>query len=234
MTNSLATSPVGVELLDDPSADPRVVEESLRNIARANRWFGGRSAVRFGLARALKGLPAGPLTLFDVGTGAADLPSDAERWARSRGYGIRAMGIDRSFPAARIATANGVPTVVGCAGGLPLADRSVDLVLVSQVLHHLARPAAIKLLAEVSRVARHAVVVSDLRRSPFAVAGFWLGSRVLGFDPATCADGITSVRRGYTPVELRDLMVAAERPAPVWRRPGYRLVAVWRRTDAHR
>jgi ubiquinone/menaquinone biosynthesis C-methylase UbiE len=227
MSNSLTTSPVGVELLDDPAADPRLVEESLRSIALSNRWFGGRAAMRFGLSRALKGVGLGPLTLFDVGTGAADLPLDAERWGRSRGFSIRGIGIDRSHPAARVARGNGVATVVGCAGSLPLRDESVDLVLVSQVIHHLTRSAAMQLLAETRRVARRAVIVCDLRRARLAQAGFWLGSRVLQFDPATRADGITSVRRGYRVAELKDLMDAAGLPAPVWTRPGYRLVAVW-------
>jgi hypothetical protein len=78
-------------------------------------------------------------------------------------------------------------------------------------------------------VARRAVIVCDLRRAKLAQAGFWLGSRVLQFDAATRADGITSVRRGYSIREFKDLLIAAGLPAPVWARPGYRLVAVWRR-----
>ena len=71
----LLRSPVGVELLDDPAADPATVAESLRNIARSNRWFGGAAAVRHGLARVLADVPAGAtLTLADVGTGLGDLP----------------------------------------------------------------------------------------------------------------------------------------------------------------
>nr|MBA3317368.1 hypothetical protein [Gemmatimonadales bacterium] len=38
----LAVTPLGAELLDDPAADPETVIESLRNIARSNRWFGGQ------------------------------------------------------------------------------------------------------------------------------------------------------------------------------------------------
>ena len=155
------------------------------------------------MARALEGAAARSLTLFDVGTGAADLPRDAEQWGRRRGFVIRGMGIDRNYAAARVARANGVATVVGCAGTLPLGDRSVDLVLVSQVIHHLTLPAVIQLLAECGRVAKRAVIVCDLRRARLAEAGFWLGSRVLGFDAATRADGITSVRRGYSVAEFR-------------------------------
>jgi hypothetical protein len=46
----LTPSPTGTELLDDPTTDSRLVAESLGNIARANRWFGGLAAVRHGRA----------------------------------------------------------------------------------------------------------------------------------------------------------------------------------------
>ena len=45
----LALSPLGRELLDDPDADPAAVGESLRHVARANRWFGGARAVHWAL-----------------------------------------------------------------------------------------------------------------------------------------------------------------------------------------
>ena len=44
-TGHLGISPIGIELLDDPDADPAAVTLSLRNVARANRWFGGAAAV---------------------------------------------------------------------------------------------------------------------------------------------------------------------------------------------
>lgn len=55
---TLALSPIGHELLDDPGADPAIVTESFRNLARSNRWFGGAAAVRFGLAQLIPGAPA--------------------------------------------------------------------------------------------------------------------------------------------------------------------------------
>ena len=67
-TGHLGISPIGIELLDDPDADPAAVTLSLRNVARANRWFGGAAAVRYGLRRLLRDVPPGrPLTLLDLG-----------------------------------------------------------------------------------------------------------------------------------------------------------------------
>jgi SAM-dependent methyltransferase len=225
----LLLSPVGAELLDDPAADPRAVSLSLENIARANRWFGGAAAVRHGLIRMLQGLPAGTcLTLLDIGTGIGDLPLMAMRLARRRGLQLVPVGLERSPVAARLARRAGLPTAVACGGAPPVRARSVDLVLVSQLLHHLARPSAIRLLRNCDRLARLGVIVADLRRSRLGPPAFWLGARALRFDRITRADGITSIRRGYTTGELRALLAAAGVDALVERRPGLRLVATWR------
>jgi SAM-dependent methyltransferase len=225
----LRLNQVGTELLDDPGADPATVARSLRNIARSNQWFGGAAAVRHGLARALRGVPAGTtLTLADLGTGLGDLPRSAVRWAARRGIRLVPVGLERSPVAAGLARASGIPCVVGCAGTPPFRDRSVDLVLVSQVAHHLADESAVRLFRTCDRLARRAVIVADLRRGPLGPAAFWIGARALRFDGVTVVDGMTSLRRGYTVGELRGLLAAAGVRAEVARRPGYRLVAVWR------
>jgi SAM-dependent methyltransferase len=229
----LELSPIGAELLDDPSADPATVAASLRNIARANRWFGGAAAARRGLDRALADLPHGAtVTLADLGTGLGDLPRAAVGWAARRGVRLVAVGLERNRAAARLAAAAGVPCAVGCAGATPLRDKSVDLVLVSQLAHHLSEESAVRLFRECDRVARRAVVIADLRRGRLGPLAFWVGARALRFDPVTVADGMTSIRRGYTTSELSGLLHQAGVRATVERRPGYRLVATWRPGEA--
>lgn len=98
----------------------------------------------------------------------------------------------------------------------------------SQVVHHLASDAVVELFRAVTALARVGVVVADLRRSEAAVIAFRVGSAALRFDAVTRADGITSLRRGYTAVELLALARRAGAQASVARRPGFRLVATWR------
>lgn len=226
---SVALSPLGTELLDDPAADPAIVGESLRNIARANRWFGGRLALHWALNRLLADQPRGTrLSLLDVGTGLGDLPRAAVRWGAARGLDIQPIGIERSRVAAQLARSAGVIAVLGCAGALPVRERSVDVVLVSQVAHHFAPGSVVELIRACDRVARLGVVIADLRRSPVAIAGFRLAGVLLGFDRVTLADGVTSIRRGYSADELELLLRRAGVATPVHRRPGFRLVAAWR------
>ena len=225
----LTIVPIGTELLDDPAADPALAAESLRNITRSNRWFGGAAAVRFGLGRALDGMARGiTVSLLDIGTGAGDLPGAARRWAERRGLRLVPVGLERSRVAATLAHRAGVPCAVACAGVPPVGDKSVDVVLVSQLVHHLDAGSAVRLLRTCDRLARRAVIVTDLRRGALGRFAFWVGARALRFDPVTVADGMTSIRRGYTTSELRALLARAGVRGVVTRRPGYRLVAVWR------
>lgn len=228
MTGLSLLNSLGDELLDHPDADPRMVEESLRHIARSNRWFGGWWAVRHGLERLLTEVPKGTtLTLLDIGTGNGDLPRRAVDWAHGRGITLRLIGLERHPTAAGLARDGGIRMLLGCAGSLPIRDGSVDLVLASQLVHHLTPEAIIHFFQAVNRIARLGVVVADLRRSPLALAGFWMGARLFGFDEATRADGLTSVRRGFQESELSDLLCRAGITASVERTPGFRLVTSW-------
>jgi ubiquinone/menaquinone biosynthesis C-methylase UbiE len=222
-------SAAGFELLDDPGAEPAQVCESLRNIGRANRWFGGAAAVRYGLERALTPTPPGArVTMVDVGTGLGDLPRMAVAWGAARGITLVPIGLERHTAAARLAGNLGLQVIVGDGAALPFGSNSVDLVLLSQVAHHFAPAGIVHLFRECTRVARRAVIVADLRRSSMAAVGFRVAGRVLRFDPDTMRDGVTSLRRGFTPASLTMLLGQAGIHASVVRRPGARLVAVWR------
>jgi len=231
MTSTPLSAPLGDELLDHPDADPRSVETSLHHIARSNRWFGGWWAVRRGLERLLPDVPEGTkLTLLDVGTGAGDLPRSAVGWARKRGISLVPVGVERHRAAAGLARSGGVATMLACASALPVRARSVDLVVASQLIHHLRPEAIVEFFHAANRLARVGVIIADLRRSPMAMAGFWLGARLFRFDPATKVDGLTSVRRGFRSGELSDLLARAGIMGRVEQTPGFRLLATWRVT----
>lgn len=217
------------EVLDDPHADPVMVLRMLQDITRSNRWFGGCHAVRWGLAQLFgREDRGGRFVVCDIGTGAGDLPRDAERWARSRGMSFTSVGLERIPAAAALAHSTGMPMVLGCASALPFASRSVDVVLVSQMAHHLSRPDAAALFADCSRIARRGVVIADLRPSKAYTLAFQVGARLLQMHPATRIDGITSIARGFTVDALRDLVATSGHAAQVAALPFARVSAAWR------
>jgi 2-polyprenyl-3-methyl-5-hydroxy-6-metoxy-1,4-benzoquinol methylase len=113
---------------------------------------------------------------------------------------------------------------------LPFDDESIDVVLASQLLHHFPADEAVAVVSEMNRVARTAVVISDLRRSFLAAAGLWIASFPLGFHPVSRHDGVVSVMRGFVPGELADIIEKATGKRPmIRRRIGFRLTTSWTR-----
>jgi len=221
------SAPVGCELLDDPKADPSLVRESLRHIARSNRWLGGLAAARFGVDRLIRGQPGTAFSLLDVGTGAGDIPAALARAYARRGIVLRTFGVEQHPAAAALALGRGLRVVLGDGRALPIGAGSVDIVLLSQIAHHLRVDGIVALSKEATRVARLGVVLADLERSRAAAIGFRVASRALGFDSVTRTDGVTSLMRGFRPTELVALLEAAGVAARIDRRPGWRLVATW-------
>jgi len=217
----------GVEILDDPGVDPVVRERSLNDVAKSNRWLGGLRAVSLEVRAAVREL-GGDLTLLDVGTGLADIPRCSSVNATCDGITLTTIGVDEAR--SLLVTARDRLTHAVCADALalPFRDRSVDIVICSQVLHHFDAADAERLVREINRVARRAVIVSDLRRSWIAAIGFWLVSFPLRFHAVTRHDGFVSVLRGFTTDELHRIVEAATGSVPVIsRRLGYRLTARW-------
>ncbi|HET7623059.1 MAG TPA: methyltransferase domain-containing protein [Gemmatimonadaceae bacterium] len=222
----------GTEYLDEPGVDGAVTVRSLEDVARANRYFGGKSAPLAELRIALRELrtpvEGEELVLLDVGTGLGDIAASARAVAADIGIPLRTVGVDASEPLARTAACEALATVRADALALPFADHSMDIVLCSQLLHHFEDRRAVTLLRELDRVAKHRVIVSDLRRSWLAASGIWLASFPLNFHPVSRHDGVVSVLRGFTRRELQEMVSrAVQRQAHVRRRPTFRLTAVW-------
>ena len=217
----------GFEHLDNPDTTPALRERSLRDVRRANTVLGGANAVLAEVRRVLP-LLTGTATLLDVGTGLADIPLRARGLAARKGIRLYTLGLDEAASLATLSNDVLDGSICGDARKLPFATGSIDVVTCSQVLHHFEEHEISVVLRELNRVARHAVIVSDLRRSWFAVGGFWIVTWLLGFHPVSRHDGMVSVLRGFTSHDLSEhVLRSTGRMATIRRHLGYRLTATW-------
>jgi SAM-dependent methyltransferase len=212
-----ATEP---ELLDGGVPDHEAIR-SLSDLRFVNRWLGGRRS----LLRAVRPLLGGIARprLLDVGCGSADLPGFLARTLPSRPV---AVGVDLKLVHLKQAPRE-VQRVVADVRRLPFAAGSFDVVTASLFLHHFDGPEVAEVLRSLYALSRRALVVNDLRRAlvPY-VFGRAVFPRVFR-SPVSVADGLLSIRRGFTPGEL----LAAFREARIdgvriRRSFPYRLVAV--------
>jgi hypothetical protein len=194
------------EFLDRP-VSPADRDGTLADIVRLSAWFGGywlssRAVERLaGASRAL--------LIADVGGGRGDFARRVRRRAARRGRRIRVVVVDRDGNLPARAAGPGLLAVRADATALPFRAGAVDVVTASLTLHHLEPAAAVRCLAEMRAAARLGVVVNDLLRSPVTLALVWLATRLLARHRFSRHDGPLSVRRAYSPQELRRLAARA-------------------------
>ena len=170
-------------------------------------------------------LPSRDATVLDVATGSGDLLVTLARRAPT----LRLIGLDRH--ATTLDEARGVAVgslVRGDALALPFDDASVDVVISTMFLHHLPDDVAVSALAEMRRVARHAVVVADLIRD--ARAYRWIRLFTALSSPMVRHDARASVAHAFTMAEFaRIARRAGLNDARLERTFGHRFALTWKR-----
>jgi SAM-dependent methyltransferase len=180
------------ELLDDPSLPVEVVAEAYEALARTHRWLGNTAAI----LRRLRNSQPPVRSVLDIGCGQGALLLEIRRR-----LGVEVVGFDLR-PAPESAP---VPILMGDAVVDPLP--SADVALAVCMAHHLSEPDIIRLIHNVSRSCRRFILL-DLVRHGLPLVLF--RTFVCPFLPEiNVADGVTSIRRSYTPSELRNIVDTA-------------------------
>lgn len=199
-----------VECFDDPTRPAADVARDYAQLDRVNRLF--RHADPF--TRLLQRDPRSPrwqnAAVLEIGAGTGGLATELLAWSRRRGWAWAYTCLD-SNPVG--IAANPIPCkVLGDALQLPFPDGTFDLVLASQMTHHLDDPGVIVHLREAWRVTRGSMIISDLHRNLFLLSLVTVTSPILRLSRQLCADGRLSVRRGFRTGEWRRAARAAGIP----------------------
>lgn len=244
MGADLSARAVGVsELMDDPAADARMLERTYRRFGAVNAVVSRPGALYRAdvrpRARRRRDTGSGRLRILDVGAGGGDLCRALAVRLRRDGFPAEITALDVDPRAVSWAQAHDRGAGIGyrCAPVAELVrDGEVfDVVLSNHVLHHLDEDSLVGMLEDTRRLAApHGLVAHhDISRSrggyvAFA-AGTWLLAGTVLAGSFIREDGLTSIRRSYTPDEL-----AAVAPAGWEVRRGFpsRLELRWEQDDA--
>jgi ubiquinone/menaquinone biosynthesis C-methylase UbiE len=202
------------EMMDAPDNPRDLLEDDLRNLRIINRYLGNYRSVLRGVKRIVEEQKLRHFSLLDVGTGSGDIPVKIAAWARRKNLPAELIALDFEPVTLRAAvdqTADypEIALVRGDGRALPFATGSFDFVLSSQMLHHFSEEGIIHLLREWSRVARRAIIVSDLIRHSVAYYGIGLLTKLFTCNVMTRTDAPLSVERAFTLKEWRELFERA-------------------------
>jgi len=196
------------EILDSNTCPPAEVQASLRDICRINRWFGGIATTRKLIERAADATGKKHFSLLEVAAGFGEVPRAAGRELAAKGITLDVIDLDRApnhlQPSHRGLVADALE--------LPFRDGSFDLVSCSLFAHHLGPCELARFAGEASRVSRCALLINDLIRHPLHLALVYAGFPLMR-SYVSRVDGVASVRRSYTPEEMRSILANGASPS---------------------
>jgi ubiquinone/menaquinone biosynthesis C-methylase UbiE len=203
------------EMMDLPCASPPLLEEDLANLRVINSYLRAHHGVLRVLEHAVRAHNIDRFSLLDVGTGSGDIPVRIAEWARKNALRaqITALDTEAVTVSAAVRQTRGFPEIIvmrADAAAPPFNAGSIDFVLSSQFLHHFTEEKIITLLRTWSRIARRAIIVSDLVRHPLAYLGIRTLTRLFTRNIMTLTDAPLSVRRAFTVAEWHDLFRSAD------------------------
>ena len=191
------------EILDSDEVSPEAAAQSLRDLRWVNRWFGGVRTSADLLRRAMRARHLREASVLEVAAGDGYSIAQAVRRLKIEGFYIDLVCLDRRLLPRDASCCD--RAVAGDALALPFPPASFDFVSCGLFVHHLAPAQVVEFLNGALEVARHAVLINDLRRSRLHLALVCAGwplfrSRI------SWIDGMMSVRQAYTPRELREMI----------------------------
>ncbi len=215
-----------VEQMDKPDADRELLFNTYRHFARINPIVSGWRGIYRDSMRPLM-RKAGTVRILDIGFGGGDVIRSLERWTRRDGFSVSFTGIETDERALEFVRRLDWPAHVVFEHS-PLnqvAGRGdvFDFVISNAVLHHLADDEVANFGRSARQCCRSKAIFSDIERHPAAVPLFAPLAKVFCPNSYACEDGLTSIRRSFTHIELRQLLGDSWN---VFRKIPFRLVAM--------
>ncbi|MGM9470614.1 class I SAM-dependent methyltransferase [Pseudarthrobacter sp. YS3] len=194
-----------VEMMDRPDCDPVKLERTYRQFGMVNRLFSGWRLLYVRELRPLMS-PDHVTTILDIGCGGGDVARLLANWSARDNLKVQITGVDPDARAcAHASRAAAKPSVrfrQAASADLVREGGRYDVVISNHVLHHLQPAELAQVLADSQKLAQRLSLHNDLRRSGAAYGLFALAA--LPFRGSFIrADGLLSIRRSYTPAELR-------------------------------
>ena len=186
--------------MDDFSIRDERIDKALNELKIINKFLGGISTTKSALSYFIQS-KKDELKILDIGSGSSD-----NLIAAKRNYpGLQILSIDKNLRTLSSSN-NLLERVNSDAFELPFKNNSCDIIHSALFLHHFTEEQIQILLKEHLRIARKGIIINDLQRSYFALAGIKILTTLFSKSEMVKHDGPLSVKRGFTKSGLINLL----------------------------
>ena len=219
-----------LEDIDTGNYTPEEYESCISELQLVNRWMGDAHSLRSTLFPEIETQNLSNFSILDVGAGSGELLRVTAGWAKQTGRQVSAVGLELNERSAESINEESqrfeeISSVRGNALELPFANNRFDYVICSLFTHHFVEEQVVKILREMSRVAKRRIFVIDLNRHPVAYLLYTTLGKLVLHNRLLRHDGALSILRSFKAGELLELgQRAGLRDVWVQRRFPYRLV----------
>ena len=199
-----------LEDIDTGNYTAEEYESCISELQFVNRWMGDAHSLRSTLFPDVEAQALTGFSILDVGAGSGELLRVAVNWARQTKRHVTAVGLELNERSAESINEESqrfdeISSVRGNALELPFPDSSFDYVICSLFTHHFVDEQVIRILQEMSRVARRRIFVIDLHRHPIAYWFYTTAGKLVLHNRLLRHDGALSILRSFKSDELLKL-----------------------------
>ncbi|MCA1623343.1 MAG: methyltransferase domain-containing protein [Acidobacteria bacterium] len=204
-----------LERIDTGDYTPQEYEIFLREIGLVNRFLGDAWALKKTLLREIEKIGLGEFSILDVGAGSGELLRVIANFALKQNRTTKLFGLELNARSARAILEESknfteIHAIRGDALSLPFADKSFDYAICSLFTHHFTDENVVKIVQEMSRIARRKIYIIDLHRHRTAHSLYKIFCAVFRISPLVREDGALSILRSFKPEELENLAFEAK------------------------
>lgn len=203
-----------LEHIDTGNYTPEEYEQCISELQLVNRWMGDAHALKQTLLKDVEQNRLKEFSVLDVGAGSGELLRVCATWATSTGRGFKGVGLELNERSAQAISEESIDfpeinSVRGDALRLPFAANEFDYVMCSLFTHHFVDEQVVRILREMSRVARRRIFVIDLHRDPVPYFFYTTLGKLVLKNRLLRHDGALSILRSFKADELVRLGQAA-------------------------
>ncbi|MBP9925547.1 MAG: methyltransferase domain-containing protein [Cyclobacteriaceae bacterium] len=209
---NLSVRSTGLEIMDDLDCHGSVVEQTLRELDFINKWLGGNEVTIRAVKSVWRKFPKDqPVHIADLGCGSGEMLRLLARLAAKENRKVFLKGFDANPYIIKYATDhsqefNNISFEAINVFSEEFQAQKFDLILSTLFIHHFSDTEVEKLLSDLVKQTRSAIIINDIHRHPLAFYAIKFLTRIFSRSAMVRFDAPLSVLRAFTKKEFLSIL----------------------------